>query len=96
MTYRIVAWITMARSTVRSGPDAPRHGLEDDVEERRPAAPAPDAGPRPEEAAGSAPREVPPPDTEHRPIGALLVVGFLTLTILVTWYGMFALNLVRN
>jgi hypothetical protein len=30
------------------------------------------------------------------PIGALLVVGFLTLTIMVTWYGMFALNVVRN
>jgi hypothetical protein len=86
----------MARSTVRSGPAASQHGLEDDVEERRPAAPAPDAGPRPDEAGGPTPGEGPPPDTEHRPIGALLVVGFLTLTIMVTWYGMFALNVVRN
>jgi hypothetical protein len=95
------------------------------VEERRPATPAPDAGPRPDDLGGSPPDRVPqggvpqggvpqsgvpeggppqgglpqrglPPDAEQRPIGALLVVGFLTLTILVTWYGMFALNLVRN
>jgi hypothetical protein len=36
------------------------------------------------------------PDTEHRPLGALAVVGFLTVTILVFWYGMFFLNMVRN
>jgi hypothetical protein len=42
------------------------------------------------------PPQDPPPDAERRPIGALLIVGFLTLTIMVSWYGMFALNLVRN
>ena len=45
---------------------------------------------------GGSPQGGPPPDAERRPIGALLIVGFLTLTIMVTWYGMFALNLVRN
>jgi hypothetical protein len=37
-----------------------------------------------------------PPGAETRPLGALMIVGFLTVTILVFWYGMFALNLVRN
>jgi hypothetical protein len=87
----------MTRSTVPPWTGrAPTLGLEEDVEERRPAPPAPDAGPRPDDAGGPTPGEGPPPDTEHRPIGALLVVGFLTLTIMVTWYGMFALNVVRN
>ena len=65
------------------------------MEERRPATPAPDAGQRPDDDGGS-PQDGPPPDADRRPIGALLIVGFLTLTIMVTWYGMFALNLVRN
>ena len=57
-------------------------------------------------AAGAHPPESPanpaqddeslPPGAETRPVGALMVVGFLTVTILVFWYGMFALNLVRN
>ncbi len=43
----------------------------------------------------------PPPadvvaDDEQRPIGALVVTGFLTVTILVFWFGMFALNLSRS
>jgi hypothetical protein len=34
---------------------------------------------------------------EHgTPIGALAVVGFLTVVIAVFWFGMFALNMVRN
>lgn len=30
------------------------------------------------------------------PSGALAVVGFLTVTIAVFWFGMYALNMVRN
>jgi len=37
-----------------------------------------------------------PPDTEQRPLGALAVTGFLTVTILVLWFGMYFLNLVRS
>jgi hypothetical protein len=70
--------------------------MEDDVEDRRPDVPAPSAGQRSDDPGGAPPAGGPPPDTEHRPIGALAIVGFLTLTIMVTWYGMFALNLVRN
>jgi len=36
------------------------------------------------------------PDTEQRPLGALAVTGFLTVTILVLWFGMYALNLARS
>lgn len=71
------------------------------MEQRRPDTPAPDAGPPPD--AANAPDDgvqVPggglPPDAEHRPLGALAVVSFLTLTIMVSWFGMFALNIVRN
>lgn len=63
---------------------------EDPVDERRPEEPAPTAAHPPDEAGG------PQPDTEHRPLGALAVVGFLTLTIMVLWFGMYALNVVRN
>jgi len=70
--------------------------MEDDVEDRRPDVPAPSAGQRSDDPGGVPPAGGPPPDTEHRPIGALAIVGFLTLTIMVTWYGMYALNLVRN
>ncbi len=36
------------------------------------------------------------PDTEQRPLGAIAVTGFLTFTILVSWFGMYALNLLRS
>jgi hypothetical protein len=36
------------------------------------------------------------PDTEQRPLGALAVTVFLTVTILVMWFGMYALNMVRS
>lgn len=42
------------------------------------------------------PVEGPPPDTEQRPLGALAVTGFLTVTILVMWFGMYALNMARS
>ena len=71
------------------------------MEQRRPDTPAPDAGSPPD--AGNLPDDgvqAPdgslPPDAEHRPLGALAVVSFLTLTIMVFWFGMFALNVVRN
>jgi len=35
-------------------------------------------------------------DTEQRPLGALAVTGFLTVTILVLWFGMYFLNLIRS
>jgi hypothetical protein len=41
-------------------------------------------------------QESPPPDTEQRPLGALAVTSFLTVTILVFWFGMYALNLARS
>jgi len=64
------------------------------VEERRPDPPANRAGQPPE--GGPPPEGGLPPDAEHRPLGALAVVSFLTLTIMVFWFGMFALNVVRN
>lgn len=60
------------------------------MDERRPEEPA-RAAAHPPDAAGG-----PQPDTEQRPLGALAVVGFLTLTIMVFWFGMYALNVVRN
>ena len=67
------------------------------MEPRRPDEPAPDADHhRDEDAAGVPPTSSVPPDAEQRPIGALFITGFLTLTILVSWYGMYALNMVRN
>lgn len=38
----------------------------------------------------------PPPDTEQRPLGALVVVGFLLFTIVVLWFGVFFLDRVRG
>lgn len=40
----------------------------------------------------------PPPQEieEKRPLGALLVVGFLLIAILVSWFGMFFLDRVRG
>jgi hypothetical protein len=46
-----------------------------------------------------APRPPPADQREEEapaPVGALAVVGFLTLTIAVFWFGMYALNIVRN
>lgn len=50
-----------------------------------------DDGNKRDEAQGA-----PTPDTEQRPLGALAVTGFLTVTILVLWFGMYALNLARS
>ena len=42
-------------------------------------------------------RHAPPiSESEQRPSGALAVVAFLVVAILVSWFGMFALNAVRN
>ena len=49
------------------------------------------AGPEAADAAAGAAA-----DTEQRPLGALAVTGFLTVTILVMWFGMYFLNLVRS
>ena len=52
-----------------------------------------------------APPEAPPglpevtPSTseaEQRPSGALAITAFLVVAILVSWFGMYALNIVRN
>lgn len=37
-----------------------------------------------------------PPDAEQRPTGALAITAILVVTILVFWFGMYALNVVRN
>ena len=37
-----------------------------------------------------------PPDTEPRPLGAVVVTGVLMVTILVMWFGMYVLNMVRG
>lgn len=37
-----------------------------------------------------------PPDAEQRPLGALAITAFLVVTILVFWFGMYVLNLVRT
>jgi hypothetical protein len=67
------------------------------VAQGSPDQPSADDAHPPEGHAASAPDdEGLPPGAETRPLGALMVVGFLTVTILVFWYGMFALNLVRN
>ncbi|MDA0700095.1 MAG: cytochrome c oxidase subunit 2A [bacterium] len=71
------------------------------MEERRPDSPASDAGHPSTDAASTAKAGAPDaagplPDAERRPVGALAILGFLTLTIMVFWYGMFALNMVRN
>ncbi len=66
------------------------------MDDRRPDEPAPNAGKRSDGTGGVPPAGGLPPDAEHRPIGALAIVGFLTFTIMVTWYGMYALNVVRN
>ena len=52
------------------------------------AAPQPPAGPPPEPA--------PVSEAEQRPSGALAVTAFLVVAILVSWFGMYALNIVRN
>lgn len=35
-------------------------------------------------------------EAEQRPSGALAVTAFLVVAILVSWFGMYALNVVRN
>jgi hypothetical protein len=42
------------------------------------------------------PNESPAEEAAPAPVGALAVVAFLTLTIAVFWFGMYALNIVRN
>lgn len=37
-----------------------------------------------------------PPEMEQRPLGALAITGFLVVVILVMWFGMYFLNIVRN
>ena len=65
------------------------------MSERTTEPPAHDRHPPTAEAAASA--EAPPtPDAEQRPLGALAVTAFLVVAILVSWFGMYALNVVRN
>lgn len=35
-------------------------------------------------------------EAEQRPSGALAITAFLVVAILVSWFGMYALNVVRN
>jgi hypothetical protein len=64
------------------------------VDDRPAEAPAHDRHPPTAEAA--APPTASPSEAEQRPSGALAVVAFLVVAILVSWFGMFALNAVRN
>jgi hypothetical protein len=36
------------------------------------------------------------PEADQRPSGALAITAFLVVAILVSWFGMYALNVVRN
>ncbi len=38
----------------------------------------------------------PTSEAEQRPSGALAITAFLVVAILVSWFGMYALNVVRN
>ena len=51
----------------------------------------------PPTAGAAAPPEAPPTsEAEQRPSGALAITAFLVVAILVSWFGMYALNIVRN
>ena len=62
--------------------------------------PAPDRHPPTAEAAAPqaqpAPHAPPTSEAEQRPSGALAITAFLVVAILVSWFGMYALNVVRN
>lgn len=55
--------------------------------------PRPDASAAPPDGAPSIGAPV---EGEQRPLGALAITAFLVVTILVLWFGMFFLNVVRN
>jgi hypothetical protein len=57
------------------------------MEERRPDMPTRET---------QSPNDPPGEESNPAPVGALAVVAFLTLTIAVFWFGMYALNIVRN
>ncbi len=46
--------------------------------------------------AHAAPQAPPTSEAEQRPSGALAITAFLVVAILVSWFGMYALNIVRN
>lgn len=52
--------------------------------------------PPPDGAPEAAPSAEPDPVVEQRPSGALAITAFLVVAILVSWFGMYALNVVRN
>ena len=51
----------------------------------------------PSTAGAEAPPQAPPTsEADQRPTGALAVTAILVVAILVSWFGMYALNVVRN
>lgn len=65
------------------------------MDDRTADPPAPDRRPPTAEAEGP-PEEDAVLDSEQRPSGALAITAFLVVAILVSWFGMYALNVVRN
>jgi hypothetical protein len=49
-----------------------------------------------EDARSASPPGETPPKSEQAPIGATAVTVFLTITILLLWFGMYALNQARS
>ena len=68
------------------------------MDDRTTEPPAQDRHPPTAEAAAApdAPAAPSISEAEQRPSGALAVVAFLVVAILVSWFGMYALNVVRN
>lgn len=68
------------------------------MDDRTAEPPAHDRHPPTAEASAppTAPPTAPPSEAEQRPSGALAITAFLVVAILVSWFGMYALNIVRN
>ena len=70
------------------------------MDDRTAEPPAHDRHPPTAEAAtlpkAAAARGAPTSEAEQRPSGALAITAFLVVAILVSWFGMYALNVVRN
>ncbi len=65
------------------------------MDDRTAEPPAHDRHP-PTAEAEAAHQEPPTSEAEQRPSGALAITAFLVVAILVSWFGMYALNVVRN
>lgn len=66
------------------------------MDDRTAEPPAHDRHPPTDEAAAQHAPPTSESESEQRPLGALAVTMFLVVAILVSWFGMYALNVVRN